>query len=180
MRNEISAAVRAGTVAAALSVLATGGWWPPPRPGRPLRAGRRSGRSRRAPRRHRYQGGDGRLPESPASRVYAPVVGGAGAVVIHAIVPDPTLTSMTRRVIYGRSPRVVLTHSPSLHAAQRAGFEQTLARPAASSASCPTGWPAALLGSMGLRSTPIRWLDHHVLPKPARCRMPGVGCRQRR
>jgi hypothetical protein len=49
-------------------------------------------------------------------------------VVIHAIVPDPTLTSVTRRVIYGRSRRVVLTHSPSLHAAQQAGFEQTLAK----------------------------------------------------
>jgi transposase len=34
----------------------------------------------------------------------------------------------TRRVIYGRSRRVVLTHSPCLHAAQQAGFEQTLAK----------------------------------------------------
>ncbi len=34
----------------------------------------------------------------------------------------------TRREIYGTTRRVVLTHSPSLHAKQQAGFEQTLAK----------------------------------------------------
>jgi transposase len=34
----------------------------------------------------------------------------------------------TRREIYGTTRRVVLTHSPTLHAGQRAGFEQTLAK----------------------------------------------------
>jgi transposase len=34
----------------------------------------------------------------------------------------------TRRVIYGHEYRVVLTHSPTLHAAQQAGFAQTLAK----------------------------------------------------
>jgi transposase len=34
----------------------------------------------------------------------------------------------TRRVIYGRPQRVVLTHSPTLHTKQQAGFEQTLAK----------------------------------------------------
>jgi transposase len=36
----------------------------------------------------------------------------------------------TRRVIYGRPRRVVLTHSPTLHAAQQAGLDQTLAKAA--------------------------------------------------
>ena len=34
----------------------------------------------------------------------------------------------TRRVVYGTERRVILTHSPSLHAAQQAGFAQTLAK----------------------------------------------------
>jgi len=34
----------------------------------------------------------------------------------------------TRRVLYGLERRVVLTHSPTLHAAQQAGFAQTLAK----------------------------------------------------
>ncbi len=34
----------------------------------------------------------------------------------------------TRRVVYGTQRRVVLTHSPTLHAAQQAGFAQTLAK----------------------------------------------------
>jgi len=34
----------------------------------------------------------------------------------------------TRRVVYGLGRRVVLTHSPTLHAAQQAGFAQTLAK----------------------------------------------------
>jgi transposase len=34
----------------------------------------------------------------------------------------------TRREIYGTARRVVLTHSPSLHAKQSAGFDQTLAK----------------------------------------------------
>jgi len=34
----------------------------------------------------------------------------------------------TRRVVYGTERRVVLTHSPTLHAAQQAGFAQTLAK----------------------------------------------------
>ena len=34
----------------------------------------------------------------------------------------------TRRVVYGAERRVVLTHSPTLHAAQQAGFAQTLAK----------------------------------------------------
>jgi transposase len=34
----------------------------------------------------------------------------------------------TRRVIYGAQRRVVLTHSPTLHAKQQAGFEQTLSK----------------------------------------------------
>jgi len=34
----------------------------------------------------------------------------------------------TRRVVYGLERRVVLTHSPTLHAAQQAGFAQTLAK----------------------------------------------------
>ena len=39
------------------------------------------------------------------------------------------LTAMqTRRVVYGTDRRVILTHSPTLHAAQSAGFDQTLAK----------------------------------------------------
>jgi len=34
----------------------------------------------------------------------------------------------TRRVLYGADRRVILTHCPTLHAAQRAGFAQTLAK----------------------------------------------------
>jgi transposase len=34
----------------------------------------------------------------------------------------------TRRVVYGSDRRVILTHSPSLHAAQQVGFAQTLAK----------------------------------------------------
>jgi transposase len=34
----------------------------------------------------------------------------------------------TRRVIYGTERRVVLTHSPTLHAKQQAGFDQTLGK----------------------------------------------------
>ncbi|MDJ0312115.1 IS1634 family transposase [Arthrobacter sp. H35-D1] len=34
----------------------------------------------------------------------------------------------TRRVVYGTERRVILTHSPTLHAAQVAGFAQTLAK----------------------------------------------------
>jgi transposase len=34
----------------------------------------------------------------------------------------------TRRVIYGTQRRVVLTHSPTLHATQQAGFDQTLTK----------------------------------------------------
>ncbi len=34
----------------------------------------------------------------------------------------------TRRVVYGTERRVVLTHSPTLHTAQQAGFAQTLAK----------------------------------------------------
>ncbi|HZJ04752.1 MAG TPA: IS1634 family transposase, partial [Nocardioidaceae bacterium] len=34
----------------------------------------------------------------------------------------------TRRVVYGTERRVVLTHSPTLHAAQQLGFAQTLAK----------------------------------------------------
>jgi transposase len=34
----------------------------------------------------------------------------------------------TRRVVYGLERRVILTHSPTLHAAQQAGFAQTLAK----------------------------------------------------
>jgi transposase len=34
----------------------------------------------------------------------------------------------TRRVVYGTERRVVLTHSPTLHAAQQVGFAQTLAK----------------------------------------------------
>jgi len=34
----------------------------------------------------------------------------------------------TRRVVYGNERRVVLTHSPTLHAAQSTGFDQTLAK----------------------------------------------------
>ena len=34
----------------------------------------------------------------------------------------------TRRVVYGVKRRVVLTHSPTLHAAQQLGFAQTLAK----------------------------------------------------
>ena len=34
----------------------------------------------------------------------------------------------TRRVIYGTERRVMLTHSPTLHAKQQAGFDQTLAK----------------------------------------------------
>jgi transposase len=34
----------------------------------------------------------------------------------------------TRRVIYGRKRRVVLTHSPTLHTKQQAGFDQTLGK----------------------------------------------------
>jgi transposase len=34
----------------------------------------------------------------------------------------------TRRVVYGTERRVILTHSPTLHAAQQAGFAQTLAK----------------------------------------------------
>jgi len=34
----------------------------------------------------------------------------------------------TRRVVYGTDRRVILTHSPSLHAAQQVGFAQTLAK----------------------------------------------------
>ncbi|MGI8946759.1 MAG: IS1634 family transposase [Ornithinimicrobium sp.] len=34
----------------------------------------------------------------------------------------------TRRVVFGTERRVILTHSPTLHAAQRAGFAQTLAK----------------------------------------------------
>ena len=34
----------------------------------------------------------------------------------------------TRRVVYGLERRVILTHSPTLHAAQQAGFVQTLAK----------------------------------------------------
>jgi hypothetical protein len=34
----------------------------------------------------------------------------------------------TRRTIYGKPRRVILTHSPTLHTKQRAGLEQTLAK----------------------------------------------------
>lgn len=34
----------------------------------------------------------------------------------------------TRRLVYGADRRVILTHSPTLHAAQQAGFAQTLAK----------------------------------------------------
>jgi transposase len=34
----------------------------------------------------------------------------------------------TRRVVYGTDRRVILTHSPTLHAAQQVGFAQTLAK----------------------------------------------------
>jgi transposase len=34
----------------------------------------------------------------------------------------------TRRVVYGTDRRVILTHSPTLHAAQSLGFDQTLAK----------------------------------------------------
>ncbi|MFE7842958.1 hypothetical protein ACFU53_44920 [Streptomyces sp. NPDC057474] len=34
----------------------------------------------------------------------------------------------TRRTVYGRDHRVVLTHSPALHTAQHRGFDQTLAK----------------------------------------------------
>jgi transposase len=34
----------------------------------------------------------------------------------------------TRRVVYGTNRRVILTHSPTLHAAQQVGFAQTLAK----------------------------------------------------
>ncbi|MDJ0346494.1 hypothetical protein QMK19_36485 [Streptomyces sp. H10-C2] len=34
----------------------------------------------------------------------------------------------TRRTVYGRDRRVVLTHSPTLHTAQSRGFDQTLAK----------------------------------------------------
>jgi transposase len=34
----------------------------------------------------------------------------------------------TRRTVYGTDRRVILTHSPTLHAAQSAGFDQTLAK----------------------------------------------------
>ena len=34
----------------------------------------------------------------------------------------------TRRVVYGTDRRVILTHSPTLHTAQSAGFDQTLAK----------------------------------------------------
>ena len=34
----------------------------------------------------------------------------------------------TRRIVYGAERRVILTHSPTLHAAQAAGFAQTLAK----------------------------------------------------
>ena len=37
----------------------------------------------------------------------------------------------TRRTIYGRELRTILTHSPTLHAAQSRGFDQTLAKAAA-------------------------------------------------
>ncbi len=39
------------------------------------------------------------------------------------------LTAMdTRRTVYGTDRRVILTHSPTLHAAQSTGFDQTLAK----------------------------------------------------
>jgi transposase len=49
------------------------------------------------------------------------------------VVVDPdrfgALTALqTRRVVYGVERRVVLTHSPTLHAAQQVGFAQTLAK----------------------------------------------------
>jgi transposase len=49
------------------------------------------------------------------------------------VVVDPdrfgALTALqTRRVVYGLERRVVLTHSPTLHAAQQVGFAQTLAK----------------------------------------------------
>jgi transposase len=49
------------------------------------------------------------------------------------VVVDPDrfggLTALeTRRVVYGVERRVVLTHSPTLHAAQQVGFAQTLAK----------------------------------------------------
>jgi len=41
----------------------------------------------------------------------------------------PGLTALqTRRTIYGAQRRVVLTHSPTLHAKQQAGFDQTLGK----------------------------------------------------
>lgn len=41
----------------------------------------------------------------------------------------PGLTALqTRREIYGRKRRVILTHSPTLHAKQQAGFDQTLGK----------------------------------------------------
>lgn len=41
----------------------------------------------------------------------------------------PGLTALqTRREIYGRKRRVILTHSPTLHTKQQAGFDQTLGK----------------------------------------------------
>jgi hypothetical protein len=56
---------------------------------------------------------------------------------------DPGLTAFdTRGVALGAQRRLIITHSPTLHAKQAQGFNQTLA-PAAGWASWPNAWPAA-------------------------------------
>jgi len=68
----------------------------------------------------------GSIPPSDAAGLLALP---AGARTLVDIDRFEALTALeTRRVVYGTDRRVILTHSPTLHAAQSAGFDQTLAK----------------------------------------------------
>src|SRR5665811_2424592 len=51
-----------------------------------------------------------------------------GRRLVHRDRFGPLTALETRRVVYGTDRRVILTHSPTLHGAQSAGFDQTLAK----------------------------------------------------
>lgn len=90
---------------------------------------------------------------------------------------DTTVTAL------GVTRRAVLTHSPTLHAAQSRGLDQTLGKPADASPSCKPSWPAARPVDSAppwrprspRSASPAGWARSSPLPSPASAR-PSCAC----
>ncbi|WP_198543664.1 IS1634 family transposase [Pseudofrankia sp. BMG5.36] len=83
---------------------------------------------------------------------------------------DEGLTALDARAqVLGTDRRVVLTHSPSLHAAQQVGFARRWPRPRASLTSWPPGSPAAGPAGRGPRCRPTSTRSSRRGGSPACC-----------